>query len=223
MRHSIPLRAVKLVSVGVGLLFLPSVVRAQQADDLRAKLEAGRPAIAVTADLGMYVPAGSLVLDSTVRMRGVPTIVLGARASLPLHDRLALQATLGWSPSLVAQSDWKQTVDLEGGIWLASLRSRVRLNRESRGAVETFLAPGFGLVHRYGSAWTGWSGGTDLAVVLGAGARFREPGSRWSFALTLDDYLSRTGFTDSAGTRYGGRLHNDVLFAVGVTVDAAPR
>jgi hypothetical protein len=124
---------------------------------------------------------------------------------------------------MVAQSDWKQTVDLDGGVWLASLRSGLRLTPDRSKDVEVFFSPGLGLVNRYGTAWTGLRGRTDLAFVIGGNARFHEPNSRWSFTANLEDYVTRTGFTDPDGNSYGGRLLNELVFAVGATFDIARR
>jgi hypothetical protein len=201
----------------------PAGVNGQQGRDLMTDRPAEKRNIVLTGDLGMYLPLGSLVQDSTVRLRGVGTIKFGTRLTVPVRSGFALESSLGWSPSLVAQSDWKETVDLEGGVWLASVRGRMRMYRDATGGTEVFFAPGVGLVHRYGRAWDQMTGKTDAALVLGTSVRYEIPGTRGAFLLSLEDFITRTGFTDQSGLRYGGRLHNEIVFAVGAAIDVARR
>jgi hypothetical protein len=180
-------------------------------------------AIVWTGDLGMYLPLGSMVQDSMVRLRGVGTIKFGTRLTVPMRRGLAVEGSLAWSPSLTAQSDWKETKDLPGGVFLASVRARVRLYQDATGGTEVFFAPGFGMVHRYGEAFQDMTGKTDGALVLGTAVRYHVPGTRGAFLLSLEDFITRTGFTDSTGLRYGGRLHNELAFAVGAAIDVGRR
>jgi hypothetical protein len=213
---------IALAALAASFLFLPTSGSAQQ-PGIDTPRKFGWRGLSVAAELGMYMPVGSMVLDSTVRLRGVGAILLDARITAPLHDRFALQASLGWTPTLVAQSDWKQTVDLGGGVWLASLRSALRVTPKRVREVEAFFTPGLGLVNRYGAAWSGLEGATDLALVLGSNVRFHEPDSRWAFTANIEDFITRTGFVDPSGQWYGGRLLNEFVLAFGATFDLARR
>jgi hypothetical protein len=209
-------QAVTLIGGAACLASLPSLVAGQTG--LPGKPPIGASGVAVTAEIGMYFPVGALVLDSTVLMRGVGSLKVGARVTVPMNNRLALETGLGWSPGLIAQRDWKQTRDLQAGVVLASLRARLRLTTESEDGIELFVAPGFGLVHRYGAAWSGMTGTTDAALVLGGGLRFAQSRSRLSFSATIEDYLTRVQFTGPGGYRFSSRQHNEIVFALGANI-----
>jgi hypothetical protein len=203
---------------------LPALANAQQAGPDEIGRPPSHPSLfQVTPFLGMYVPVGSLVADSMVRLRPVGSLLVGGRLSLQAAPAFAVEASFGWSPNLVAQSDWRQTVDLEGGLWLASLRGRLRVNDGGRSDIIVLLSPGAGIVHRYGSAWRGMQGTTDAALVLGAGLRFHEPNSPFTFVFDLENFLSRTGYHDGFGAHYGGHVHHDFFWSLGVTLDVFGR
>jgi hypothetical protein len=168
----------------------------------------------------MYIPVGSLVVHETVRLRPVAAVALGSRIAFPLSPRVALEGTVTWSPNLVAQSDYQETIDLEGGVLFSSARARAQLTRRSsQSEVIATLSSGVGIVHRYGDAWTGMRGMTDAALVFGGGLRYVEAGSGLSFTIDVDNYVTRTDYTDNAGQHYGGRVQHDVLVSFGISID----
>jgi hypothetical protein len=174
----------------------------------------------VTPNVGMYIPMGSLIVDPTVRLRPVAAVAVGARVAHALSSRWSLEGAATWSPNLVAQSDWKATVDLEGGVVFGSARGRLYLNRMvPRGEVAVTLVSGVGLVHRYGDAWTGMTGTTDAALVLGGGLRYSEAASGFSFTMDVENFMTRTGYNDSSGRQYVGQLQSDVLISFGISID----
>lgn len=208
---------ISLMAGVVVLLLLPPFAYAQQND--------GRPAsqdgsLSVTPHIGLYMPLGSLVADNTVRLRPVTSIALGSRVALPIDGRFALEAALSWSPHLVAQSDWRETIDLEGGTWFASARARARIAGDSNqsDAVAT-ISTGLGVVHRYGDAWNGLRGTTDAALVLGGGIRYLETDIGVAFTVDAEGYFSRTGFMDASGQFYGGRLQKDFIVTFGTSIN----
>ncbi len=170
--------------------------------------------LTVTPYAGMYNPIGKLRADSTVELLQLMTLMVGTRVSVPLSQRFAVEGTVGWTPapSWVAQSDWQQTVDVDGKVALASLRARYQLNA-ARAAGDWVLAvgSGVGLVHRYGPAWEGMDGTTDAALVLNAGWRFQGLGSRLSYGVDVEGFVSRAEFTDYLGQRTASRLHADLV------------
>jgi hypothetical protein len=213
-------RVMRLILAGsIAVMSLPITAAAQAARTQRRTLERAR-ALQVTPYLGMVQSLGSLVADSMVRLRPVGAPVLGTRIALQPAAVWGLEASLGWSPNLIAQSDWKRTVDLTGGVWLASLRNRFQIDVGSdKHATVLSFSPGFGLVHRYGSAWKGMNGTTDAALVLAAGLRYREAELPIAFVVDLESFLTRTGYRDAAGTTYGGHVHSDMVLSLGVTFD----
>jgi hypothetical protein len=208
-----------LMAGAVALLLLPPFAYAQQGN--------GRPAsqnpdgsISVTPHIGLYMPLGSLVADNTVRLRPVGSIALGSRVAWPFLDGFAMEAALSWSPNLIAQSDWKETVDLEGGVWFGSARVRARLGSTSaQSETSASITTGVGVVHRYGDAWNGMRGTTDAALVVGGGLRYLEIESGIAFTVDIEGFLTRTGYTDAAGHFYGGRLQQDFIFSFGTSIN----
>src|SRR5688572_24726074 len=133
-RHNL-LHRFGLGLVAVTVLISP-VRTSAQVRDLMSERPPENRAIVWTGDLGMYLPLGSMVQDSMVRLRGVGTIKFGTRLTVPMRRGLAVEGSLAWSPSLTAQSDWKETKDLPGGVFLASVRARVRLYQDATGGTE---------------------------------------------------------------------------------------
>lgn len=174
----------------------------------------------ITPNVGMYIPLGSLVVDPTVRLRPVAAVAMGVRYAQPVTSRWTLEGAATWSPNLVAQSDWKATVDLEGGVVFSSARARLYLSRTTaRSEMAVTVVSGVGFVHRYGDAWTGMSGTTDPAVVLGGGLRYTEATSGFSFTMDIESFVTQTGYRDNSGRHYPGRLQSDVLVSFGISFD----
>jgi hypothetical protein len=102
----------------------------------------------------------------------------------------------------------------------SSARARLYVNRMvGRGEVAVTLVSGVGLVHRYGDAWTGMTGTTDPAVVLGGGLRYTEHASGFSFTMDVENFMTHTGYGDHSGRQYAGRLQSDVLISFGISID----
>jgi hypothetical protein len=195
----------------------PAVARAQDTTEpVRSPVT---HTVFVTPFLGMYVPLGSLVADSMVRLRPVGAPVIGSRLTFQPWSMFGIEASLGWSPNLIAQSDFKRTIDIEGGLWLASLRTRANFASGPHDELVLVLSPGVGLLHRYGGAWNGMSGTTDAALLLAGGIRFHDKDLPITFVLDLEDFVTRTGFVDLAGVRYGGIVHHDFVWSLGVSLD----
>ena len=205
---------------GLAASLLPCAARAQTTDPAQASTHA-LARITVTPYAGMYASIGKLRADSTVEFLQLMTLVAGARAALQLNHRFAIEATGGWTPapSWVAQSDWQQTVDVPGRVALASLRGRYDLNPDvEAGDWVVSLASGIGAVHRYGRAWEGLSGTTDVAFVFGATSRLRPFASRLSYGLDLDGFVSRAEYRDYLGQRTRARLHADLVVSFALSL-----
>jgi hypothetical protein len=202
---------------------LPTFADAQQVGpDQAGRPSSHSPGLQVTPYLGMYVPFGSLVADSTLRLRPVGAAVLGTRIAFQRSDAFALEASFAWSPNLIAQSDWKRTTDLTGGLWLTSLRGRIPVTPNDNDLALS-ITSGLGLIHRYGGAWRGMKGTTDASAVLGSQVRYRMHGTPVTFVFDMESFITRTGYVDVAGTRYGGHLHNDLVWSIGATIDVLGR
>jgi hypothetical protein len=90
---------------GLAGALLPCAVRAQTPDPTQAPTHA-LARVTLTPYAGMYASIGKLRADSTVEFLQLMTLVAGARASLQVNRRLAIEAMGGWTPapSLVAQA-----------------------------------------------------------------------------------------------------------------------
>jgi hypothetical protein len=206
--------------VAFAAALLPCAVRAQTQDPAQASTHAFAR-ITVTPYAGMYASIGKLRADSTVEFLQLMTLVAGARAALQLNHRFAIEAAGGWTPapSWVAQSDWEQTIDVPGRVALGSLRGRYDLNPDvEAGDWVVSLASGIGAVHRYGQAWEGLSGTTDVAFVFGATSRLRPFSSRLSYGLDVDGFVSRAEFRDYLGQRTRARLHADLVLSLALSL-----
>jgi hypothetical protein len=180
--------------------------------------------VSVAPYLGTYVPVGLLVADSTVEMLQLMTLMVGTRVAVPVSPRLAVEVAAGWTPtpSWVAQSDWQQTVDIDGKVALASARGRYRFDpTPAEGDWRLSVVSGVGVVHRYGRAWEGIRGTTDATLLLGGGLDFgastarntdkRTIVSRVSYGLDFESLVSRAQFTNYIGQRTAARLHVDLI------------
>jgi hypothetical protein len=175
------------------------------------------PSLAVTPYAGLYMPVGSLVLTDNIRLRPVTSVALGSRLALALTRRVALEGAFTWTPNLIAQSDSKETIDLEGGSVFSSVRTRVRIGGEAGDSeASATLVSGLGVVHRWGVAWTGLRGTTDIGLVIGGGLRYLERTSGISFTVDIEDFMTQADYTDFVGQHYGRRLQNDLVFSFGV-------
>jgi hypothetical protein len=133
---------------------------------------------------------------------------------------LGLEATMAWSPSMVAVRDWQQTVDREAGVLLGSLRLRFAASPKPQYLI--VVAPGIGFVDRSGPAWQRIEGTRNAAFVLGAGVEFAGS-SALSYGLEMQSYVSRGGYRDAIGTEFDSRLRNDLLLTFSLRYAALGR
>jgi hypothetical protein len=218
MRRRVSLQWMVLAGVVVSSFLLPTRADAQQVGSSTPRRPTSQAiTLELTPFLGMYVPLGSLVADSMVRLRPVGALAAGSRIAAVWSERFALEGSIVWSPNLVAQSDWKQTLDLEGGFWAASLKARVRIASPQHELVWS-VSPGVALLQRYGSAWRDLFGTADVGLVLGGAARYHA-GNSLELVFDFENYVTRTGYVDRSGLHYGGHLHHDLIWSVGATIN----
>lgn len=167
--------------------------------------------------LGFYLPVGTLVDEAdpgAVRRRHLWAGMVGTTVDWWLGSRVAVGASLGYSPSMVAVTDSLTTTDVRAGVLFSSLRGVLALSRPSA-AWKFHLAPGIGVIQRGGAAWNGVRGTADVAFVLAAGARHKVSRAiRASLELTY--FGSRARFNDGLASQTRSRLRHDVLWALGV-------
>jgi hypothetical protein len=73
-------------------------------------------------------------------------------------------------------------------------------------------------VHRYGQAWEGLSGTTDVAFVFGATSRLRPLTSRLSYGLDLEGFVTRAEFRDYLGQHTCARMHADLVCSLALSL-----
>lgn len=171
--------------------------------------------------LGYYWPLGGWTqqLDdgsgSPPLRRQLSAGLLGTRLSVRLSDRIALEGTLGATPSQVALSNANGTIDYHGRVVLASARAVFKAAtlidgpRHDRVRWDLLLSAGVGLVHRAGTAWENTSGVTAPALVLATGV------GAGAFRVTIEDYVSWAQFDGGLTSQTRGRLHHDVIGSLG--------
>lgn len=180
--------------------------------------------VEITPHAGMYTPVGVLVKgvaasdNSFFRRKQLGAVMVGARMTMRAGHTFGLESSLAYSPSQVAVTDRERTVDIGSPVTLASIRPVVRVNGKiARGEWSFHLAPGVGLVHRSGSAWTGTSGTTDGAFVLAGGWRLGRANSAKAFRFDIEDYITRAAFRD-ATVHSEPRIHHDIVWSFGLSI-----
>ncbi|MGH7127013.1 MAG: hypothetical protein ACREIV_00490, partial [Planctomycetaceae bacterium] len=136
------------------------------------------PRIEIVPHIGMYVAIGVLVDEPTwagddLRMRQVGAGMVGTRIAYRTAGPIDVEASVSYSPGLIAVTDASSTVDQGGEVMLANVRAVWRLSDPvARGRWGLHLSSGVGVVRRSGAAWRGTDGTTDPAITVGGGARF---------------------------------------------------
>lgn len=156
--------------------------------------------------------------NSHFRRRQLGALSTGARLALRANSMFGVESSFMFSPSQVAITDRLHTVDIAGPVALASVRGVFKVNGEiAKGRWSFHLAPGIGLVHRYGDAWAGSSSFTDMAYVVAAGWRLGRLHSSRAFRFDIEDYVTRFSFNHPE-TPTNARLHHDVMWSFGLAI-----
>ena len=178
--------------------------------------------VEVTPHFGMHMPVGLLLEgrdqtdNSFVRRRQLGAISIGARFTVLLHERFALESNTTYSPGLVAITDRDRTVDLGGRVLMGHVKGLFRVAQtESRWSF--WAGSGVGLVSRHGDGWDGTGGTTDAALVLAGKARLRRLNSNKAFTLAVEDYVTRAAFLNTNASA-SPRIHHDFVYSFGMSI-----
>lgn len=87
----------------------------------------------------------------------------------------------------------------------------MRVHNSVASGTAASIVSGFGAVHRYGDAWTGMSGTTDRALVLGAGLQHRDAATRIRFTIDVEDYVTHAGYTHTTKQKRPERVSAPVF------------
>ena len=175
---------------------------------------------------GVYVPHGVPLLTEngasgeTLRKQAVGGPVFTTRAGFSLSRLAAVEASLSYSPALIAvHSAGGRVDDRSAGLVLLSARSLFRLTPESTTRFSIHAASGVGMVTRIGNAWSDTPTKPAFALVLGAGAMAPlTPRGGTSFRIDLEDYLSFAQFELSDGTRSKAHSYHDLVWSLGLAI-----
>jgi hypothetical protein len=175
----------------------------------------------IAPHLGMYFPFNPVVHEGSqnLTMRQVSAVVVGGRVAVHIARHFMLETTLNYTPSMVAVSHNEQTVDISGGVFLASARGAFRIGRLKPKTPELQLGAGVGLVNRVGSAWRDRKGTTDPALVLGLAGRY--PLSKHmpiNVRVEIENYISRAQFVPADGGPSTARRNHDTVWSVGFEI-----
>jgi len=175
-----------------------------------------------TPVVAMYLPVGVLMngVDrddlSPARRKQLGAASVGARIGVRINQRFGFDSSILYAPGLVAVTDASSTRDVAGRVLMMGARAVIGTPRES-GKWGFHFAPGFGVIHRHGTAWARTRGTTDAAVVIGGGVRLRLPEISGSFRFEIEDYVSRTGFHHPREIS-NSSFHHDMLWSFGYVI-----
>ena len=176
---------------------------------------------------GVYIPHGVPLLTEsgatsgeTLRKQAVGGPVFTTRAGFSLSRLAGLEASLSYSPALIAvHSAGGQVDDRSAGLVLLSARTLFRLTPESTTKFSIHAASGVGMVTRIGHAWSDTPTKPAFALVLGAGAMAPlTPRGGTAFRIDLEDYLSFAQFELSDGTRSKAHPYHDLVWSLGLAI-----
>jgi hypothetical protein len=155
--------------------------------------------------------------------RQLSAAILGARVSVRLAPHLALEGTVGASPSQVAVSTVSGTTDYNGGVYVASARVLWKVRTFVDGPSfrevhwDLMLGGGLGVVHRTSGGWENLTGLTAPAVVLVAGFGVG------NFHFMVEDFISWAQFGGGSPNQTRARLHNDLIASLAFRVPLSRR
>jgi hypothetical protein len=181
---------------------------------------------------GVYVPHGVPLLTEngasgteTLRKQAVGGPVFTTRAGFSLSRLAAVEASVSYSPALIAvHSASGHVEDRSAGLVLLSARSLFRLTPESTTRFSIHAASGVGMVTRIGNAWSDTPTKPAFALVLGAGAMAPlTPRGGTSFRIDLEDYLSFAQFELADGTRSKAHPYHDLVWSLGLSIPISKR
>ena len=205
---------IRCVGVGAALVFCSAAHASAQ--------------IQFSPSFGVYIPHGVPLLSQrtetggeSLRKQAVGAPVFTTRAGTALSSLLGIEATLSYSPGLIAvHSSSGRVDDLSAGLVLASARTIFRLTPESATKFSIHAASGVGMVTRIGSAWSDTPASPAFALVLGAGikAPLTNKGTGLAFRMDLEDYLSWAQFELEDGTRTKAHPYHDLVWSIGLSI-----
>jgi len=182
--------------------------------------------------LGTYLPIGGWTQQSdggtgyVPRRRQLAAHLVGARLTAWASGKLGLEGSLAISPSRVAVSTDGNTVDINGGVFLASARALYKVTTlvdgraDDRTRWDLIIGAGAGVVHRSGSAWANTSGVTAPAFLLTTAVRTRLAGSL-AWRVSLEDFVTWAQFDKGLPSQTRSRMHHDLVATLSVVVRLA--
>jgi hypothetical protein len=168
--------------------------------------------------VGMWLPVGIVQEDRlgehVVQRAQVGELLVGGRAGLTLSRVVAVEGSVGWSPTQVALTDSSGTTDIPGTTLLANARVSFvgRLSQEFAGSV----GAGVGLVRRTGRGWDRPHSAAAIVTALGVQS---DLGPGTAFRMEFEIYASRgTRRTAPGGAPPQESWRADLAMSFGVVI-----
>jgi hypothetical protein len=177
--------------------------------------------------LGFYVPHGRPLLTQSGangtevrRKQAVGAPVFTTRAGLTVSPMLGVEASLSYSPGLIAvHSATGRVEDITAGLVLLSARTLFRVAESN--SFEAHLTSGVGMVTRIGTAWSDTPAKPAIAFVLGGGGLVpltARGTDGVAIRFDLEDYLSFAQFGLPDGTRSKAHPYHDLVWSLGLAI-----
>ena len=190
---------------------------------------AGQGKVEFTPFVGLYLPTTDeiefrnvLTTGDRVTTKHKTTVIFGARLSVWIADRVAVEGSFGYAPSKVEAtytdpSNATQSSDTTSHVIQASARVLVGFGPNA-GSTSWHLILGGGLAAHGGPAYDGLSGLTDFGGIAGVGARFKV-GPSLAIRVDVEDNLYSARFTDDAtGAQTASKFQNDITISAGLAI-----
>jgi hypothetical protein len=173
--------------------------------------------------VGLYLPAGNIVEESGVSLKHNTTFVFGMRLALRPTDRVAVEGSIGYTPSAVTFSAAGiGSADTSAHVLLASGRVLFGVGPRT-GSTAWHVLAGLSVVAHGGNAYDllqtiggSLSGATDIGMVVGAGGKFKV-GSSLAVRVDVEDNLYPAKFK-LGGANSQSKFQNDVVLSMGLVV-----
>lgn len=178
------------------------------------------------ASIGLFWPLGGWTSDfggDLEERRHIAAGIVVGRATWWRSDRLALEGTVGFSPSQVAVTNLGGTQDITAGVLLGSVGALMRFGTVAygdSGRVSTwdfYGGLGVGAMARGGSAWANTTGTTHPAAIFSLGTRTRIAGVV-TLRVRMEDWVSWGRFNKDRPAETLSRIQNDLVGSLGLMI-----
>jgi hypothetical protein len=176
--------------------------------------------------IGLFWPLGGWTADfggDQEERRHIAAGIVVGRLTWWRGDRLALEGTVGFSPSQVAVTNLAGTQDITAGVLMGNVGAIVRIGTVAygdSGRVATwnfYGGAGLGVIGRRGSAWANTTGTTHPAAVFSLATRTNIAGVV-TLRVRLEDWVSWARFNRNRPAETLSRIQHDLVGSLGLMI-----